>query len=667
MAAWAGAGEAATDSEPWLGDAFAASGAEVADAAARSDATGDDATGADVVMLLRDDRYAFEADSRMTHTRRWVYRVLTPAGLRDWSASEVVWAPWRQERPQIRVRVVDPEGGEWRLEPGAVSDLSAAQAGLDGELRLLRAVLPVDVGAVVEEEVVVRDTRPLFAAGVSVEHLLAMPVPVRRGRLTLTVPSALSLRYRSRLLSHPRRREVDGNRVRLTFTYADLPSAVPVAAGLPANQPRHPLVAFSTGDRWRKVAAAYARAVNERLKEPETVRRWLPNRGFSARLDRVADVLEGLRGNLRHDPAELGSTPLLPSPPLESLRRGRGDSEDLAAVLVAALAAEGIPAYLALVRAGYGMDVEPELPGLGIFNHALVYVPAPSRSASGVATRPNPSVPGASRVARDAPGEPIWIDPADRFSRAGELASDRQGRLALVASPDTRGLIRTPAATAAENRTITEIEVFMAEEGPARVVETSTYCGAAERRQRLLTSQVGVAGRRRGYRSYLETAYRAEALGEMEETPVEDLSVLFRLRLEALSASRGWTADGEGAFAIDLRPLVATLPRELLVPGAEPRREDFVLHEPFVIEWRYRIHPPAGMRARALPEDLDKPLGSGRLIRSFRLKGMVVHADFRLDSGPRRITAKRFNAYRDAVHALLNAPPLIVWFDAEER
>ncbi len=644
-----GAGDAvASPAEPWLDGAFAAEATAVARAAAGIDAGGadvaaDPVAGDPVVMLFRDDRFSFDADRRMTHTRRWVYQVLTPAGLEGWSTTEVSWTSWHQDRPQLRVRVVDPGGGETWLEPEAVLDLTAAQAGLDGQRRLLRARLPLVAGAVVEEEVIVRDAEPLFAAGVSVKHLLAMSVPIRRGRLTLEAPTALPLRYGIRMTPLARHRAGTGqtaarersigDRVEVTFDYVDLPAALPIEAGLPAEEPRHPHVAFSTGASWSALASAYARAVDERLAEAAAVRRWLPNRGASARIDRIADVLEGLRGNLRHEAAALGSAPLLPSSPLATLRRGAGDGKDLAVVMAAALRADGIPAAVALVRAGYGMDVEPELPGLGRFNHALVYTAG------------------------------LWIDPSDPFSRAGELASDRQGRLALVAAAGTHQLVRTPVTSSADNRTITEIEVYMAEAGPARVVETSTHFGAAEHRQRLVSSQVDEAGRRLGYQAYLEAAYRAETMAEVEETAATDLSAPFRLRLEALKAGRAWTSADEGALAIDLSSLITTLPRELLLAGGKRRQRDFVFHEPFIAEWRYRIHPPARMTLRALPEDLSQPLGSGRLTRTFGLEGSVVRADFQLDSGPRRITAEGFHAFRDAVQKQLQEQAVVLWFD----
>lgn len=620
--------------EPWLAGPFAAEAGAIARAVAEVPRDA-----GDVVMLFRDDAFSFAAAGRLRYRRRWVYRISASAGLEDWSLSEAAWSPWYQAKPTLRARVIGPAGDERWLDPGALRELTAAEAGLSGDRRLLRAPLPVEVGAVVEEEAVFEDLEPFFSAGVSVKHLLVMPVAVHRGRLTLEAPTTLPLRYGVRRMEGlAPRREVSAGRVRLTFDYGALPAARPVEVGLPPEEPRYPHVAFATAESWSRVASTFADVLDSGVAEsdPQAVLRWLPSLGVETQLDRIAELTAGVRGNVRHEPAELGSAGLLPAAPLATLKRGAGDSQDLAALLAAALRAEGIPAYVALVRRGYGMDVEPDLPGLGRFNHALVYVPAT---------------------------EPVWIDPADELSRAGELASDCQGRWAMVASPNSRRLVRTPVARSGDNSTLTTIEVFMAEEGPARVVETSVHAGAAERRQRLVSAQVDARDRRRGYEAYLKAAYRAEALGIVEETGIEDLSGPFRLRLEGLRAGRAWTRGDEGAVAIDLSYLITTLPRELLLAGESPRRGAFVFHEPFVAEWRYRVVPSPGMRLRALPVDSTRRLGTGRLARSFREEGAIVHAAFRLDSGPRRLTRGQFETFRAAVQELLLEKSLVLWFD----
>ncbi len=621
-----GTAVAQTPEAPWLAGPFRADPEPLLAAAAAIPAP----PGSDVLVLLRDENYRFDDEGRATTWRRWVYRILTAEGLADWSVSEAVWWPRRQLPPEVRLRVVLPGGREVLLE---TSSFTEADAG-DGR-RVLRAELPeAAVGAVVEEVVLVRD-RGAAAAGRVYKHLLAMPAPVHRGRLTLEAPSGLPLRFRARGLADlvPARELADG-RLRLTFDASELPAAGEVEPGLPADVPRYPHVSFATGESWEAVAAAWAPCIEAAAAgfDAAALLRRLPRRHGEAQTERLERILERLHERVKPLPQAAGASLACP---VEDGARG-GSVTDMAALLAAALAADGVPAYAALLRRAPGMDIEPELPGRGRFDHALVYLPA---------------------------GEPMWIEVGDRFSRAGELSAASQGRWALVVRPGARRLVRTPVSPAADNRTRLEIEVFLAEAGAARVVETSEMRGEPERRQRRLTAGLSPEDRHRGYLAYLRSAYRAEQLGEVEESVPGDLAAPFRLRLEALAAGRGWTSGGEAAVAIQPRELLTGLPAPLLAAADGPRRGDFELPYAFINEWHYRIVPPAGMRPRPLPPDRTVELGTGRLGWSFRLEGDVVLADFRLDSGLLRLVPRQFETYRVALRALLEEEPTVLWFE----
>ena len=62
--------------------------------------------------------------------------------------------------------------------------------------------------------------------------------------------------------------------------------------------------------------------------------------------------------------------------PSEVIQRHYGDCKDKANLLVAMLRAAGIKANLALLDVGPGPDVSTALPGISLFDHAIVYVPA---------------------------------------------------------------------------------------------------------------------------------------------------------------------------------------------------------------------------------------------------------------------------------------------------
>ena len=73
---------------------------------------------------------------------------------------------------------------------------------------------------------------------------------------------------------------------------------------------------------------------------------------------------------------EFGESSLVPQFPSQTLKRGYGDCKDKAVLLAAMLRSAGVPASLALLNSGPGRDINPDLPGMGMFDHAIVYVPA---------------------------------------------------------------------------------------------------------------------------------------------------------------------------------------------------------------------------------------------------------------------------------------------------
>ena len=103
---------------------------------------------------------------------------------------------------------------------------------------------------------------------------------------------------------------------------------------------------------------------------------------------------------VRYTGIEFGNGAIVPRTPREILARRFGDCKDQAALLVAMLRAAGLQADVALLSAGTGIDVVPELPGLGGFNHAIV------------------------RLAGDPP---LWIDPTIHCLPAGRLPRADQG------------------------------------------------------------------------------------------------------------------------------------------------------------------------------------------------------------------------------------------------
>lgn len=617
---------AVSASEPWLDAPFAAPPAEVVAAAAALRPAA-----ADVHVLYREASYRFELDHRLELRQTLVYQVLTPEGLDAFAATEAAWNPWHQQRPEIRARVITAAGEVRELDQQRVDEAIRAAEGDRSERAVVRVQLPgVEVGAVVEERITIRDRVPHFAAGSSHVHRWVMSQQIHRGRLILDSPTRLPLRYG---VGIEPLREITGDRVRLVFEDGPRPAAGPLEAGLPSHLPRHPQIAFATGSTWTAVAERYALLLSGRKSARPP---WFDRPALMELPpeQRAITLLEHVRTHLQPTGEALDQRPPEPRSAVEVLASGRGSSLDLAALMADLLRAAEVPAAVALVKRGPGRDVASNLPGLGAFDRAIVFLPGSTLR---------------------------WLDPADPTVRAGDLGLELQARLALILAPQTESLTRTPVSPSSVNRTLVEIEIELAEEGPGRVVEESVFSGVPELLQRRLALDLTPQDRRRGYADYVRLAYRAEALGEVEEGDPRDLARPYRLRLEALDSGRALTRGRSAAVGLSIGDLLLTLPAPLLLEGP-PRQADFAFPYPFETEWQVRITAPSGFTATALPRDEVWSLGTVQLAQSFTSRDNVVTVRFRMLSGPRTLTPVQFEETRSKVGEFLRREGLVVEF-----
>ena len=114
-----------------------------------------------------------------------MHRLITPDSIDEWATVEQEWQPWHEDRPELRARVIAPDGSVHWLDPKTIRDAPVAQldSSIFSDARMIRAPLPaVSAGTVVEYEIVKRDTAPFFVSGevreltIAPELFLARPI-----------------------------------------------------------------------------------------------------------------------------------------------------------------------------------------------------------------------------------------------------------------------------------------------------------------------------------------------------------------------------------------------------------------------------------------------------------------------------------------------------------
>jgi transglutaminase-like putative cysteine protease len=648
-----------------VASAFAASGNEPADTHFLTDTASlyqrvsqiSPAAGADVLFLDDEETVVFDIDGRAIRSRYFLYKVLTQKGAQGWGDISSSWEPWHGERPKVRARVITADGTVHPLDEKTITDAPAKEsaANVFSDRRVLRAPLPaVASGSLVEEELVSTESTPYFGAGTVERFYCGGSVTVQHTRLILDAPAALPLRYVIHLLPDlkPRRNESEG-RTQIIFDYGPIDAVDDPETGLPSDTPAYPSITFSTGDSWRQVAERYGKIIDKQIAGAE-LNSIVDNliRGKPSHNEKAAAIVQYLDREVRYTGVEFGEAALVPQSPSESLARKYGDCKDKASLLVAMLRTADIPAYIALLNAGSPEDVVSDLPGIGMFDHAIVYVPG------------NPD---------------LWIDATDEYARLGEIPNGDQGRLALIVRADSNSLVHTPVSSSADNVLIEKREIYLAENGPARIVETSQPHGSSESSYRRSYADKQSKAAKDELTNYVKSQYLAEKLDRFDRTEPTDLSKQFELVLESDRAKRGITELNIAAAAIHVESLFSRLPVDLQQPekeddgkpdkdsGQKPKKKrtsDYQLPQAFVTEWHYSITPPAGFGPKPLPSNAQISLGPCTLTEEFAAdKDGVVHAILRFDTVKRRLTGSEGSELRNRVAQLMAGEAIRIYFE----
>ncbi len=615
----------------------------------------------DVTILYEEADYRIAPAGTLSYSHRLIYRLETPRSVENWAEISLDWDPWYQTPSQLHARVLSSSGAFVELDQKTITDAPLNTNQEDGTYttqRVRKAPLPgLAVGSIVEEVVSEDETRPYFAGGSVYRYAFTDGAPTEREKVVVDVPANVPFKDHVANLAElaVTRTEAGGMR-RIVYELSHHAATVDGDIDLASTTTPEPTVEFSTGASWAAVAQSYG-ALSDAHIVLEQVTGLLPATPPSSRLATIQQLVKRLHKEVRYTGIEFNEAQLTPQSPAEVLKRHYGDCKDKATLLVTLLRAAHIPADLALLASGFSSDVNPDLPGMNRFNHAIVYVPA-------------------------AGSEPaLWIDATAEFNAVGTLPEADAGRLALIIAPDTSALTMIPAAVPEDSMVVETREFTLGEIGPAHVVETSETTGHMDASYR---SEYGGAANKKvkdNLEQYVQTAYTADSLAGMTHGESTDLSQPFKLTLTVDGARRGSTSLTDAAVAIfptntlnGLPKWIRTAPVPLPDNATAEQKQDRALAEaqrsptyeisPFITEQRYRIHAPAGFTVRGLPPDRTTAIGPGTLTEHYAVESpTLVTATLRFTTGKAVVTTQEALAMRQAVAEASRRETILIGFD----
>lgn len=601
---------------------------------------------ADVELLVLSHAARIDEQGRVTRSEHRIYRVLTARGAERFAELEEDYAPWYQQKPELRARVVTAAGEERTLDPKTIANNSAdtGEPAMFTDSRKLRAPLPaVAQGSIVETHTVVAESAPFFSAGTARWIPLVSQSPSRVVRITLEFPTSLPVKYRVEKLELTPTVTTAGGSTRVVFERRDLTgknSELPEPFA-PPEHARFPSVQYATGTSWQALATAYGAWVDRQLKDSDLAARARQLAGNERDPKKVAGkLLEWVTSTVRYTGLEFGIASIEPRTPRETLERQYGDCKDLSTLLVGLLRARGMDAHVALVKT-WGAPPPAELPGLGWFDHAVVHVRAPIE---------------------------LWIDPTAKTTPVGELPSGAQGRPALTAARNSTALVALPTSSSKDNLYRKHRRITLAEIDEAEVTERWEMTGSIAAGFRSRFEGVTEAKLKEWGTGYAKSALRAEELVSIKVIETR-AGHPFQLEVSAKGSRLGSTRDAVASASLAESATLDWMPDPLTdeeegteetvedPAGADGsgkgRRTPFEFSEPYRGELAYTVVYPDFLEPSPLPSTDAVSFGPAKLTRTFTQRKGSIEARHVFDSGPRRYTPEQFEAFRAAYRTFL--------------
>lgn len=603
--------------------------------------------GTSVQELLEETLVRIDDQGRRSFQYRYVFRIDHESAIEGWSAVSGGWSSWFENRPEIRARVVSPRGEVQLLDSATLGEYGVEDSSnqMYGDRKSLKGPLPkLSKGCIVEIVLLQSEHTPFSRAGVQGLLTLAQQVPVAHTRIEVQAPESagLKVKIQGRSDLSPTRSTRQG----LTTVSLELgpqPGLKLKERGLPQGVELTPVLAYSTVDSWDQSAKEYSAMVESRLKGTD----WAPMlgnalEGATTREEKIRRLVRKLHQEIRYTGLEFGAAAIVPAPPSEVLKRGYGDCKDKATYLVGLLRAAGIQAHVALLWAGEGRDVDPDVPGMSLFNHAIVCVSGP---------------------------DPLWIDATAEFAHAGDPVKGVEGRWALVAAAEAGGLRKIPEVTPTQNIQREIREIHFAEQGRGSLVETTHANGLFEQRYRATYGNRDDKGNREGLMEYVKGALGAEGIERFSHTPVQDLEKPFELVLEVQGTTLVNTEVADAAVRVNPWSLVAGLQDQIKGLTESEGDSDPVrtlplrLSEPYTKELVFQIAPLAGYQAEVLPAPRTISFGPATMVCNFqRWEDGGVQASFMMVTGPRTWSPEEVNGCLKAIKAFGEEQQMTVVF-----
>jgi tetratricopeptide (TPR) repeat protein/transglutaminase-like putative cysteine protease len=408
----------------------------------------------------------------------------------------------------------------------------------------------------------------------------------------------------------------DGDQKVHRFFAKDVPASV--------SEPRQPQLSESLGQvhlstfkTWDEVGKWYWGLARDQLDVDDNVRKKVAELTKDKKTEREkVEAVYHYATSLRYVALELGLEGIKPRRCALTMARGWGDCKDKATIIVTMLRELGIPSTLVLVRTAMRGDLPKDAPpSLGVFDHAIAYVPSLD----------------------------LYLDGTAEGHGTGELPAMDRGSVALQINEGKGKLVRLPDPKPEASPTTRKLEAAVAADGAATFAFEASVQGVLapgwrDRYQSATTRRDRVAQDLAGFLGAVELSKDGSGVTVKGAGDVEG-----PFTLSAKGKAAGF-ARKEGQLLS--MPVATSQQLTASFAALSTRKTDVVVGAQSLVTEERVLKLPAGAKIDRMPEDVkvDGPFGTVTL--SVKQEGSKVTVSTKVSLAKSRVSPQEYAEFR---------------------
>ncbi|MFH1741216.1 MAG: DUF3857 domain-containing protein [bacterium] len=601
---------------------------------------------ANYVTLLHQDVKRVHPNGNSSETVHEVVKVLTDSGLQALGSRGIYYEPATQEVRILRSRVWKKDGTF--VDSPAPQHRSTANAGdaaakLYGDYNVAIVSFPgLEKEAVIELEYQIEEKGEniyadyfgdIFVVGdyeptVLTEYILITPVARDFYHSYLPPHYPPSVSTENTVFAEEPEETFEGRQRIQRWTFKNLP-LVQREPNMPSYSETLPYLKISTFRTWNDMTTWWWNLSKDQFipgptvkqKVAEIVAKYRNEKGLGLEdpisdFEKVRIVNSFVNTTVRYLGLEFGIHGYKPHRVDEVCHAQYGDCKDKATLAVSMLKELGVEAYPIILRTTDRGEIDYELPSLGLFNHAIFYVP-------------------------DADGHERWIDGTAQFFDATELPPSDEGSNSLIVKPGGESQFkRIPTSPANVNGAHYETRITLSADGGGAGRRDANYSGLYNPIVR------GTYENRAKTKDLIEqqlvSLYPGGKCVSVELSQLEDYSTPESLSYE-FEIPNFATPQGE-----ELSVPVVFFPQYMSrrYAALSKREYDLVLPYRWLRTCELVVTLPEGWVAGELPPTVEEESPFGKYRWSASVEGKEVRIQGEIEFTPLRVTPEEYQAFR---------------------